>query len=175
MSEVQEETIQKFANHNLFREPEFRPRIKAWRYQWIGFPLILAIPILAILNVFGLSMDEQHFSKDGLSIKTEFPGVMRHGQVEYLRLEITNQSESNLENVKVHFAPLYLKKFDEVEFSPPVEENYVVNLGSIQEGTTKYLDLRLRAGKRGNYQGDITVLQNEKLLYETNIKTHVLP
>lgn len=168
-------TIRKYADHELFQIPEFQPKIKLWRYQWIGIPLLLLIPILALLNVFGVQHENISYTGNGVEINGKYPVKMRYGQEEFLRLEIKNGSKQDLKGTRVIVDKSYVERFDGAEFSPDVTENYSVNLGTLKRGETKIFSLKLKAGKGGTYDGGLTVMSQNKQLYRTDVETVIYP
>ncbi len=163
------------SNEELFQSPKLPPHIKTWRFQLIGLPLLILIPLLAMMGIFGKELETITVKGGGLVSSIEYPTKMRYGQEVFMRLELKNTTGETIKNVSVNFDENYIKRFDGVEFTPNIEENYITETGDIPAGETRLIDVKLKAGEIGNQTGKFKFFSGEKKLFSTRLKTFIFP
>ena len=160
---------------DLFKAPQLRPHLRMWKYQWIGIPLILIMPILAIMGVFGREIKNLNITGGGITAQIEYPSKIRYGQEEFIRVELTNDSSKTMRDVSVSFDKNYIQKFDGSEFKPQADINYFVKAGDISPGNKKILEVKLKAGERGSNSGKIIISSRNKEIISEELNTFIFP
>lgn len=159
----------------LFKPPDIKPHLRMWRYQWIGIPLILIIPILAMLGVFGIEIEKLNISTSGVETSIEYPAKMRYGQEEFIRMEFKNVSGETIQDLAVSFDQDYIRKFDGIDFNPQLETNYIVKTGVIPPGETGTVNVKLKAGEYGSHSGEIKISSQNKEIISEELSTFIFP
>src|SRR5690606_5186558 len=159
----------------LFKTPEIPPRIKAWKYQLIGMPLLVSIPILALLGFLGGTTKKIELNERDLNISLSYPELLRNGQTEYVRLKISNTSTEPLKNLKILLSHDFLQHFDEIESLPEFDKNLEVSLNEIPENGFRWVLFKLKANKIGGHSAKVEFKLPGQDAIETAFKTFVLP
>lgn len=160
---------------DIFKTPESSPKIKAWRYQYIGIPFLLSIPILALLGFFGGTTKKIQFHQNDFSISLDYPDLLRNGQTEYVQIKILNTSIESLKNFKVHLNSEFLQQFDEIEAIPSFDKNIEVSLEEIPPNEQRFVFFKLKANKAGPHYGRIEIKKSNEKIIQTALRTFVLP
>ena len=159
----------------IFQHPAIPSKVKTWRYQWICFPLLFSLPLLALFGFFDENMMTHTLEQDGLKTVIEYPTKIRYGEEEHLRIEIKNESNLELKNVSSYLSREYLEKFDDVAFTPQVSNDYQVKFETIPAGAKRYIDIKIKGGEYGDNEGLLTIKSDGKELLNQNLKTFVFP
>ena len=157
------------------KAPEFNPRLKHYTYQWIGIPILFLIPILALLNVFGVSTDVERTSSETVDVSVTYPTRFRYKQINTIDVAITNTSDSMLDSVLVQFERPYIDRFSDVTFTPDVktitEPYYEVELTDIPPGETQHINVMIQAEDYGRHSGVITITPSTGDSLFVNLRT----
>lgn len=84
----------------VLESPKLPRNFKLWWHQWIAFPVILAIPILALCGVFGDSGAHVATSSRNVALSADYPKRMHYGQTEELLVTIKNITARQLDAVE---------------------------------------------------------------------------
>lgn len=163
------------SNEELFQAPPRKPKLKMWHYQWIGIPIIILIPVMALLGVFGEQTTKVQLSGEGLEASLEYPQKLRFGQDEFIRLEVSNTTSRALTNVTISFDKSYIEKFAEKSFTPEVQANYEMKNVEIPANETKTFEVRVKAGDSGSHSGEIKIRKEDEDILSHEISTFVFP
>jgi len=157
------------------KAPEFNPRLKQYTYQWIGIPILFLIPILALLNVFGVSTDTERTSSEIVDVTVHYPTRFRYKQINTIDAAITNTSDSTLASILVQFERPYIDRFSDVSFTPDVqtitEQYYEVELTDIPSGETRHINVIIQAEDYGRHSGVITITPSTGKALSVNLRT----
>src|ERR1700704_2253361 len=108
--------------------PSIDPKIELSWKQRIGFPIMLAIPILALFGIFGESRAHAHETSRSLDVTVSYPSRFRYRQVQSMRVSVRNLSAVLADTVKVSFDTAYVARFSSVRFDPATKTAYTVDL-----------------------------------------------
>jgi hypothetical protein len=93
-------------------------RVRLYPHQWLGLPLLMLVPGLALLGVLGPSEAGATLEGRQLQVRVDHPTRLRAGQRAELRVEIRNAVGPPLRDIAVIFDAAYLEAFAEVRFQP---------------------------------------------------------
>lgn len=159
---------------DLFNTPVVSSKIQTWRFQWIGIPLLIMIPILSLWGVFDRRTNIKTIEGHEFKAKIEFPAKLRDGEVEHIRIEVTNTSNKPLDKISAGLNREYLEKFNDVTFVPELNDNYEVELKEIPSGQSRYVDIKVKAREYGTYKGELR-LTTKNSSFKTSLSTFVFP
>ncbi|HTD83533.1 MAG TPA: hypothetical protein VK648_07045, partial [Gemmatimonadaceae bacterium] len=112
----------------LPQPPSIQPRLRLGRKQWIGFPIMLTVPILALLGLFGERTALARARSATLDVAVSYPERFRYRQVQPLHLTVRNLSTQPLDTITVSFDTAYISRFSSVRFDPPTKRAYAIEL-----------------------------------------------
>lgn len=141
--------------------PQIGRRLVFHPLQAIGVPLIMLIPLLALLGVFGRATTEASERAANLEVKVEHPTRMRYKTTETVEIAVRNAGGGPLDSVNVVMDREYLEGFSNVSFTPTADEitdeGYVVELGAIEPGSTRIVSVEIRGDQYWLHEGGLTV------------------
>jgi hypothetical protein len=136
-------------------------RLRLSLAQWLGLPLLLAVPCLALLSVFGERSAVVEGSSAELVVRVDYPSRLRLGVHGALTVEVTNRGARALAGAEVAFSRSYLDAFREVALEPAVLELRrdwtVVGLPPLLPGDVGVVSVRLRGESYGKRRGVVEV------------------
>lgn len=141
--------------------PEFQRKLQLYPFQYILIPLLFLIPVLAILGFFGETVAIQSANNPSLSVQVEYWSRTRHKVGAPLKVRITNQTDSDMTDINVHFDRDYIDAFLWLSFLPTVtsvtDEDYIVTIDDLPAGQTQAVTVDLKAEKIGVISGTVTI------------------
>jgi hypothetical protein len=161
--------------HGLPPPPEVPRRVMLHGGQWVGIPLLMVVPVLALLGVFGESRRHAAAAGDGLRVEVEYPERYRTGRRSDIVVRVRNVSPAALKGVSVAFDPEYLSDAYNVLFNPPASAPHEVALPMLEPGAEEEVRVEFEAEHRWWRRGWIRVLQDGSAVAELRIGTLVLP
>lgn len=139
----------------------FRRRLQFPRLQLAGVALLLVVPILALLGVFGPSSHTVAETMPGLEIQVQYPTRFRYKTLSTLDVSLKNTSNRPLSPVTVAFDRVYISRFSQVQFTPSAKSvtatDYRVQL-DIPPGEVRRVSVSLQADRYGLHHGNISAL-----------------
>lgn len=159
------------------REPPLKRKFRLWPHQWIGLPILFAIPILAITGVLGESSEKIEVSTElkNVEISGEYPKRLHYGKSEKIELTLSNNSSSILDEVELHFEGDYLKHFSDVSFTPSVEEGYKLKIKNIKPGESRHVAVSVRGESYGSHSGKIDAVVGDRKIASIDLNSFVFP
>lgn len=137
--------------------PDIAPKLRFFRTEMIGMPLIALLPILAIAGLFGPSTASAEGRIGAVQWSIEHPSVTRYENRDRLELRLSNSGDSAVSELTVAFDPEWIHAFAPVSFEPAPETPYVVDVGEIGPGETRLVVIELTAEQYGKYQGRLVI------------------
>lgn len=137
--------------------PDFERRFRMSRGQWIGLPVLFAIPLFALFGMFGSVERSDRITSGGLDVKLAYPERAHYRASSRLDVVVRNRSSSTLDSVHVSLDTAYIGRFVMKQFSPTAERAYVIALGSIPPGGMSHASVELWADGLWWLRGDVTV------------------
>ena len=135
--------------------PAVTPRFAFTRKQYIGIPLLAAIPVLTLLGVFGEKRQAARATSRSFEMRIEYPSRFRYRQVQPLDITITNVSPNTLDTVTVSLDTAYITRFSSVRISPPPAKNFVVALSDVRPQESRLIHAELWGERYGSHRAEI--------------------
>jgi hypothetical protein len=161
------------------KPPKIERRFEFHRTQLIGLPLMMIIPILAILGVFGTTMTEVTASSDALLLEVSYPERTRYESYSKMSVWVTNNSDQPLPTLTVSFDAAYFELFSQIGFNPSADAagdgQYEVELQDVQPGETRLIQVDFQVDESGQYTTQIEASAEGVESAALNINTLVLP
>jgi hypothetical protein len=145
------------------RAPIGAPRWTLTRKQWVGLPVLLLIPVLALFGVFGERTDTITTATRSLGVTVSYPARLRYRQTERLEIAVTNRTESAIDSVRVSLDTAYLARFIEVRVRPEPFASYDVRLADIAPGETRLVVVDMTGNRYWRHPASIGVAMGEEL------------
>lgn len=136
--------------------PTTHPRIRIRTQQLVGLILLAAIPVLAVLGVFGEKTGEARAETSELELRVRYPARLRYKTLHPLEVHVRNLSDRPLDRVTVRFADAYISQFSNVQFMPSVNKAFEVELRDVQPGEERLVSAELQAERYGRHSGTVT-------------------
>lgn len=141
----------------------FRRRLQFPRLQLVGVALLLSVPILAVLGVFGPCSRTVAETIPGLEMQVDYPPRFRYQTLSTLEVSLENTSSRPLVPVTVTFDRVYISRFLQVQFTPSAKSvtatDYRVQV-DIPPGEIRRVSVSLQADRYGLHNGNIRALVN---------------
>ena len=134
--------------------------------QLIGVPLIILIPVLALLGVFGESFETTRQTGDTFAVEITYPARFRYKMIDTMMVTVENVSAQAVPTVTVAFDAAYISQFSTVSFTPSVSEiagdAYYVQLKQVEAGEVRRVVVTLQAERYWRHEGEVTVAPGGK-------------
>jgi hypothetical protein len=154
--------------------PEIRAKIELSRKQRLGFPLLIAVPILALFGVFGETEAHTHLTTGPVDVRISYPTRFRYRQVHSLHVTVRNVSSNVLDSVSVAFDTAYVSRFSGVRFDPTPQVAYTVQLTNVKPSESRLISVELWGQDYGNHRGTIVARSGSDSAI-AHLKTLVFP
>jgi hypothetical protein len=119
-------------------------------------PLLLLLPLLGLLGVFGPGSGEHGFAEGGWQVTSEVPTRLRFGQLGRIRLELHNDTPLE-RTIRLRVDPAFVRRFAEVSAHP--ELDHTLNtppLTVAADGRATFM-LEMRAHRAGRFTGFLEI------------------
>jgi hypothetical protein len=158
--------------------PPVDKKLQFYRLQWVGIPLLMLIPILALLNVFGVSWETAVTTSNTLTVQIKYPSRDRYQMSNALEIHIENNSQEAIPTIIVSLDAEYVTSFSTVTFYPELDEiingQYQVKLENVQAGETRLVVVEIQGKAYGRHKGTITISTPEEEV-AVPIHTTIIP
>lgn len=157
---------------------------RQWSKQWIGYPSLVALPILALSGLLDDTNQKSTARSPVLEMHVEAPRSLRHGVSEDLRLRVINVSGRTLEDVVVDLDPEYLGSFTNVRITPAPQAPQTllatqspsrVALEEMSPGETRTVIVALEGKRYGRSQGEILASVDGSVALRIPLKSFTFP
>ncbi|HEY2377342.1 MAG TPA: hypothetical protein VGH98_15300 [Gemmatimonadaceae bacterium] len=132
-------------------------RLALTRKQWVGLPLIAAVPILTLLGLFGERRGELHTTSASVAVDVVYPERFRYRQVEALDITVRNRTSHVIDTLHVWIDTAYVTRFSTVQIEPEPDIAYDVALTRLRPGEARLVVAELWGERYGRHQGRIVV------------------
>lgn len=140
--------------------PQIPRRFELYAYQYIGILLLLVVPVLALLGVFGESATTLQQASADLTLTITYPTRYRYEMLNSLTAAVRNNTSAAIPTLTVRFSRDYIDQFSDVSFSPSLtritDEAYEVDLSDLPPGAARVVSVDLRADAYGEHRGAVT-------------------
>lgn len=159
--------------------PSFRRKLELHREQLIGIPLLMVLPILGMLGVFGETFTQDHAENAQLALEIDYPARERYKMIGNLNVTVTNLTEQAPVTVTVTFDRSYIGGFSTVTFTPSAaritDDVYVVELTELEAGATQRIEVELQGEKYWRHEGKVTAALPAGEPVQLSVSTIVFP
>jgi hypothetical protein len=135
--------------------PPLRRRLSLTRKQWIGLPLIAAVPVLTLLGVFGERGRVARASSPTLDVIVRYPERFRYRQIQALEVTVRNRSGRVLDTVHVSLDTAYITRFSSVRIDPPTTTSFVIDFAHVEPNEARLVAAELWGQDYGRHRGRI--------------------
>ena len=135
--------------------PDHERRLRLRRHQWIGIPLLLLVPALAVAGVFGESWSAAEDATAVLALRVDYPSTYRYKQINTIQARVTNRSAAPLDTVIVAFDTTYMGRYSTLSMIPAPREPFVVEITDLAPGEQKLVWAEVQAERYGRHRGSI--------------------
>jgi hypothetical protein len=137
------------------RLPDLPRRVRLYPGQWIGIPLLVLMPVLAIFGVFGETRSKVDATGAAVRLEVDYPTRLRDGKWSEVQVRIRNASGDVLDDVTVTFDDAYLRHFARVTFTPVLSLPLAVELNDLQPGETSVVRVEFHGNRPWRGRGRI--------------------
>lgn|SRR5688572_29232234 len=159
--------------------PPIERKLKLYLTQIIGIPLLILVPVLALLGMFGETEDKVTTSNPQLEMQVDYPTRFRYKMLDSVIVSLSNTSAQPISAVEVGFERSYVEGFSTVTFTPAAHEitdsAYFVEVADLQPGETRIISVDIQAEKYGRHQGAITATAENAEALRVLIETFTFP
>lgn len=136
--------------------PPVEKHVRLWWHQWIGIPLLLLIPVLALFGVFGESLREVTASSEKIELTVIYPARFRYRQTQPLEILVRNKSPEAILDLIIELDPDYARHFSQVSFIPEANDAFKIRLLDLKPGEQRLIVGELEADNYGWHRGSVS-------------------
>jgi hypothetical protein len=159
--------------------PDIDRKLQFDKVQLIGIPILMLLPILALLGLFGESVDYHRAETPEVVLHVEYPSRYRHGRTNPLRITVANLSPQPVADLTVAVSRDYIDRFSEVKFLPELttadETAFLLQFDNVPAGAERRVVVELRAWEHGRHRATVTVSVDGVANVQTTFTTIVFP
>lgn len=155
--------------------PEMPRRVRLYPSQWIGLPLLLLVPVLALAGTFGEQRQTHAIASDAVHFEVDYPTRMRTRQHSHLSVHVVRVGGEASDTVRVEFDPAWVQSFARLELLPQPARPWIVELAGVEVGDTAVVRLGLEARERWRRSGYIRLQDGRGGSRDIAIRTFILP
>lgn len=162
--------------HSFPPQPPEQPRrFRLHLLQWIGIPILMLLPLLALLGVFGREETIVRTSSSEVLLEVSYSSRLWYKQNNPMAVTVTNTSGRLLNNVSVRCDSAYFATYSNLTFIPDIQNAYVLSVESLAPG--EHLSIRIdgQPEKQGRSTGYITVYAGNEKSATVTLETFVFP
>lgn len=131
-----------------------RRRVRIPAVQWVGVPLILLLPLLAVLGVFGTRRTVVR-ARGAVEVRVAYPTGARYDFLTGMAVTVRNRSPLRLDTVRVAFDRAYITAFSQVSFIPAVDQAFVTSLTDVAPGESRLITVEMWGDRAGPHAGTV--------------------
>jgi hypothetical protein len=154
--------------------PEMPPRISLHRSQWILVPLMLSLPLLALLGLFS-GRNTTRAELGPLAVQIRYPTKLRYNAFDNITLHVHNRGTTALDTVSVALDSAYVAGFSMVTAVPPFDESFTLSLLPLAAGESRLVRVELRAERYWRQRGTLTIGTRGADTLRIRLSTFVFP
>src|SRR5688572_26320040 len=136
--------------------PEMPPRTSLHRSQWILVPLVLSLPLLALLGLFS-GRETTRADLGPLAVQIRYPTKLRYNAFDNITLHVHNRGTTPLDTVSVALDSSYVAGFSMITSVPPFDASFTVSLPQLEAGESRLVRIELRAERYWRQRGVLAI------------------
>jgi hypothetical protein len=137
--------------------PEIRRSLSLYRFQLIGLPFLLAIPLLALFGVFGERWQDVRSSQGVLEVSGRYPAVFRYKMIDAIELHVRNRGDAVIDTITVALDTAYAARFSTITAVPPFTGPFELDLTAVEPGASRRVRIEIQAERYWSHSGHVTV------------------
>jgi hypothetical protein len=154
--------------------PEMPRRISLQPSQWVLLPLMLALPVVALLGVFG-GRHSARAELGPLAVHVRYPTAFRYNSFDNIALHVQNRGATTLDTVSIAIDTTYAHGFSMVTSIPPFEESFTIALPQLRAGESRLVRIELRAERYWRHRGTLAISADGADTLRIRLSTIVFP
>jgi hypothetical protein len=155
---------------------------RKWQFnllQAIGMPLLMLLPILALLGGFDERFTAANASGATVEMQVDYPVHLRYRTSQSIGVRLHNISEQPIPAITVRFGRTFMDQFSHIVFMPNVdtitEETYEVEIRDVPPGATRYVTVEIQGERYGRHRGVITAEPESGEEVQVQVETLIFP
>jgi hypothetical protein len=152
-----------------------RRRLALGRAQWVGLPILLAIPLLALFGVFGEREGDSTVRSAELEMRVRWPARTRHEMIHDIDVVVRNVSARTIDTLTVTFDTTYLAAFSAVSVTPGAAHAWEVELEGVRPGEARHVVVAVDAHRFGRRTGSVIATGGGSDTARVVIDTFIFP
>ena len=136
--------------------PPIGRRLDLGALQLVGLPLLLALPVLALLGTFGERSATATARAGDVRLDVHWPTRTRHERIHRMDVVVRNVSTRALDTVTVAIDTAYLAGFSAVSVTPGPVDAWRVELAGVGPGEARRVAVEMDASRYGRLSGHVT-------------------
>ena len=145
------------------------------RVQYIGVPLLLLVPVLALLGVFGERQGRARVQSADIELRVQWPTRTRHEQIHDIDVVVRNVSARVIDTLTVGLDSAYLSGFSAVSITPGAAQAWAVELAGMRPGEARHIVVAVDAKRYGRHSGPVTATAGGADTARAVIDTFIFP
>lgn len=155
--------------------PEIDRRLRLYPWQWIGLPILVLIPVLALFGVFGHTWAEVRDAGADVEMEIRYPSRFRYKELQAMYVSVRNRSDRVLDTVTVAFDTAYINRFSTVTFKPDISRAYEVELTDLMPGDVRLIMVEIQGEAYWGHHGAISARHSDSDTAEVHVSTFIFP
>lgn len=136
--------------------PDIRRSVALYRFQWIGLPFLLAIPLLALFGVFGEHRETVTAESGAVALSVRYPATFRYGMLNAIDVDIRNRGSIIIDTLTISLDTTYVTGFSTVTAVPPFTGSYEIDVMHLMAGESRRVRIELQAERYWSHSGRLT-------------------
>jgi len=154
--------------------PDIRRRLCFERFHLVGLLVFVAVPVLALLGVFGERWGRVQARAGALELRVLYPERYRYRQISSVEVLVTNTSGRRIDTLTVAFDTAYISRFSNIMISPPPVRGYEVDLLDVEPGGTRLVVAEIQGFCYWRHRGQVTAAAGTDTV-RVDLETLVFP
>jgi hypothetical protein len=150
-------------------------RVHLYRGQWIGLPLLLLLPVLAMAGVFGEGRSTQTYTDQLVRFELDYPTRLRARQHSHITVRVERLAGNAADTIRVEFDPAWLDHFTELTIVPEPARPWIVELAGLERGDTAVVRVGLEANSHWRRSGRIRLSHAGGATHDVATTTFIFP
>ncbi len=155
--------------------PRIHRKFLLSRWQWIGVPVFLLIPVFAFLGVLGELTRRVDARTVDLAIELEYPRTHRYKLVRTIELTVTNITTLALDTVAIDLDTSYAAGFATRSAIPAFDRVYGLDLIHLAPGETRRVRIDFEGLDYGRREGHLSVTSGAADTAWIPLRTFIFP
>jgi hypothetical protein len=160
MANRKQDTSSPRREFDLPQPPPLQRKVQFHWVQLLGVPLLMVLPILGMLGLFGETFTTERAENQLLAMQVEYATRYRHKMSNPMRVTITNLSDQSPITVTIAFDRAYLDQFSNPMFMPDptriTDQAYELELKEMETGETQVAEVELQGNEYWHHMGVIS-------------------